>query len=72
MLDDLVGGIGLLDREPALADRIFGRLVEVLVERQFDALRERLDAGHLCRSEYVAEVALTIERCRAVGIPLRT
>lgn len=66
--DDVLGTIQLIDGDPALQDRLFDQLVDLLVEGMFLDLRETYLDGTISRDDYVAELAELAERCRAEGL----
>lgn len=67
-LDDVLCTLDLCAHEPVLADRLWGQLVDLLVESAFLDLRRAHLAGELDRRSYVEEVGALAERCRAHGL----
>ena len=67
-VDALLMTLSVADDKSVVVRYIFDRLVELLVEQLFVDVRRRFMAGQLSRHEYVAELAQTIDQCRAVGL----
>lgn len=66
--DDILGTIQLIDGDDQLQDRLFGQLVDLLVEGMFLDLREEYLGGSIGRSGYVEELASLADRCRSMGL----
>lgn len=67
-LDDVLCTLDLCAHEPELAERLWGQLVDLLVEGLFLDLRRAYLAGEVERRAYVEEVAAVADRCRAHGL----
>ena len=73
--DDVLASIQLVQGDPALEDRLFARLVDLLVEGLFLDLRRQyadgeLDAGGLTKE--LAELALACRSAELLPLPRRT
>ena len=70
--DDVLASLALVRGDRALEGRLFGQLVDLLVEGMFLDLRQSFHNGHLGRDAYVAELGQLVEMCRTAGLlPLR-
>lgn len=67
-IEDVLGTIPLVVANPDLTDRLFGQLVDLLLESILVELRARLVHGVLNAREYGDELAHLAEQCRAVGL----
>lgn len=66
--DDVLCTITLVAGDKSLTDRLWGQLVDLLVESMFlDLRREFLDGG-LDRDAYVDALTELADRCRRVGL----
>jgi hypothetical protein len=71
--DDVLCTLPLVDHDVDLRDRMWGQLVDLLVESMFLDLRREFLAGDLDRETYVAALTELADRCRSVGLlPLPT
>ena len=71
--DDVLCTLPLVEHDGELNDRMWGQLVDLLVESMFLDLRHDFLAGDLDRETYVAGLTELADRCRAVGLlPLPT
>jgi hypothetical protein len=66
--DDLLGVLPLVRDDSTLADHVFGRLVDLLVEGLFLELRYQRDVGHLSGEDYLTEVDDLVWQCRRAGL----
>jgi hypothetical protein len=72
--DDVLETIQLVGGDEPLRDRLFDRLVDLLVEGVFLQLRREYLDGELDRERYVEELAALADQCRTAGLlplPLR-
>lgn len=67
-LDDVLATIALVDGDHELEDRLFGRLVDLLVESMFLELRSRRGRGEVSEDDYATELGLMGRRCRRAGL----
>jgi hypothetical protein len=71
--DDVLCTLPLVAHDGDLSDRMWGQLVDLLVESMFLDLRHDFLAGVLDREAYVAALTELADRCRDVGLlPLPT
>jgi hypothetical protein len=71
--DDVLASLQLVRGDAVLEERLYGRLVDLLVEGLFLALREDHRDGALERQAYLAELGRLADRCRTAGLlPLAT
>jgi hypothetical protein len=71
--DDVLCTLPLVGHDEDLADRMWGQLVDLLVESMFLDLRHDFLTGTLDRTTYVAGLTELADHCRAVGLlPLPT
>ena len=66
--DDVLGAIQLIEGDPALEERLYEQLVDLLVEGMFLELREEYLDGRLAREDYVGLLSDLAARCRRVGL----
>jgi hypothetical protein len=66
--DDVLGTLQLVRGNELLERRLFGQLVDLLVESMFLDLRQRYLEGGLDRDEYVDELSELAEQCRTAGL----
>jgi hypothetical protein len=66
--DDLLGVLPLVRDDELLADHVFGRLVDLLVEGLFLELRYRRDVGELDQADYLDAVDELVRECRRAGL----
>lgn len=66
--DDVLCTLGLVQGEPALADRMWEQLVDLLVEALFLDLRRAFLDGTVGRDDYVQQLTELADRCRSVGL----
>lgn len=66
--DDVLCTLHLCGQDPALADRLWSQLVDLLVEGMFLDLRRDYLLGTLDREAYVAELTALADRCRDQGL----
>jgi len=66
--DDVLRSIQLCGQDPALVDRLWAQLVDLLVEATFLDLRRRHLLGAEAPGTCARELADTAARCRAVGL----
>jgi hypothetical protein len=70
--DDLLATLQLVQCDPALEDRLWTQLVDLLIESAFVDLRRDLLAGALDRDAYLTELTRLAEQCRNAGLlPLK-
>lgn len=67
-LDDVLATIPLVQWNEALADRMFARLVDLLLEGIAHDLRDGLAAGRLTTVEYGAQLRELAHQCRMSGL----
>lgn len=67
-LDDVLTTLPLAVADPDLTDRLFGQVVDLLVEGVVADLRQRLDDGSLTPRAYATELATFAGQARAVGL----
>ena len=71
--DDVLCTVPLVEHDPELRERVWGQLVDLLVESMFLDLRHDFLRGDLDRAAYVAALTELADRCRSVGLlPLPT
>ncbi len=71
--DDVLCTLALVDGDRELSDRMWGQLVDLLVESMFLELRRDYLAGTIDREAYVDALTEVADSCRAVGLlPLPT
>ncbi len=66
--DDALITLQLVRGDRALEDRLFDRLVDLLVEGLFLDLRRRHEAGELDREHYLMELGTLAGECRAASL----
>ena len=66
--DDILGTIQLIDEDRQLQDRLFGQLVDLLVEGMFLDLRESYLDGTVGRDDYIEQLSDLADRCRSMGL----
>lgn len=66
--DDVLCTLLLCRDDAELSERLWGQLVDLLVEGMFLELRRTYLEGGLERDCYVAELTAIAERCRAEGL----
>ncbi len=69
-LDEVLSMLPLLDVVPTLADRVFVRLTDGLVEAVLHDIRVRHESGALDRSAYLTEicgVVVDLQECGLLG-----
>jgi hypothetical protein len=66
--DDVLCTLQLCGQDEELGERLWGQLVDLLVEGMFLELRREYLTGTLDREAYVDELACVAERCRSVGL----
>ena len=73
--EDVLASIRLVQGDPELEDRLFARLVDLLVEGLFLDLRRKYADGELEAGELTKELAALALECRTAGLlplPRRT
>jgi hypothetical protein len=65
---DVLATISFVRANPALTDRLFEQLVDLLLEGVLVDLRAQLAAGELTPASYASELATLAGECRAVGL----
>lgn len=71
--DDVLCTLPLVAHDTELSDRMWGQLVDLLVESMFLDLRHDFLEGAVDREGYVAALTEMADRCRSVGLlPLPT
>ncbi len=71
-LDDVLASLQLVRGDNLLEDRLFGQLVDLLVEGMFLDLSQQFRSGDQGREAYIAELGALVEMCRVAGLlPLR-
>lgn len=71
--DDVLASIQVLGPDVDGFDRLFDRLVDLLIEGLFVDLRRRFALGELDRETFTEEVTALARDCRAAGLlPLRS
>jgi len=66
--DDVLCTLQLCGHDEALAERLWGQLVDLLVEGMFLDLRRTYLTGAVDREAYVVELTAVAERCRSEGL----
>jgi hypothetical protein len=66
--DDVLGTLQLVGADGVLQDRLYERLVDLLIEGLFMELRQQYLDERLSRDEYVDELSDLAERCRDAGL----
>jgi hypothetical protein len=67
-IDDLLATLPLVTDDRALTDRLFGQLVDLLLEGIVADLRFALVFGEMAIADYGNELAELAEQCRRVGL----
>ena len=67
-LDDVLTTLPLAVSDPELTDRLFGQVVDLLVEGVVADLRRQLDEGTISARAYATELATFAGQARAVGL----
>lgn len=67
-IDDVLATIPLVQWNDALADRLFSRLVDLLLEGMAGELQASLDAGELTMAAFGRELRALAFQCRTVGL----
>jgi hypothetical protein len=71
-LDSLLAVLWLVPERNELTERLWGQLVDLLVEAMLLDLRGEVLAGRIDRQRYAIELDSLASRCRAAGLlPLR-
>jgi hypothetical protein len=71
--EDVLCTLPLVSHDGELSDRMWGQLVDLLVESMFLDLRHEYLRGDLDRDAYVAALTDLADSCRSVGLlPLPT
>ncbi|MGI8936617.1 MAG: hypothetical protein ACR2JF_00115 [Iamia sp.] len=71
-LDEVLSLLPLVEAVPDLADRVFTRLTDALVETLLEDLRARHRDGELDRQAYLAEMRSTVVALEARGLLRRS
>ncbi|CAN5739741.1 hypothetical protein BH24ACT4_BH24ACT4_24700 [soil metagenome] len=71
-LDEVLSLLPLVEAVPDLADRVFTRLTDALVEALLEDLRARHRDGELDRQAYLAEMRSTVVALEARGLLRRS
>ena len=66
--EDVLCTLQLCGHDDELRDRLWGQLVDLLVEGMFLELRRAYLRGELDREAYVDQLTTAAERCRSVGL----
>jgi hypothetical protein len=66
--DDVLATLQLVQGDPALENRLFDQLVDLLVEGMFLELRQQHLAGYLSHDTYVDELSALAALCRDAGL----
>lgn len=67
-LDEVLSLLPLVDAVPDLADRVFARLTDALVEAVLEDLRRRHQEDELDRQAYLAEMCRTVVALEERGL----
>jgi hypothetical protein len=67
-LDDVLASAVLVAGDRTLEDRVYARLVDLLVEAVFVDARQRYLAGDIDRAALVEEIAALARSCRTAGL----
>jgi hypothetical protein len=67
-LDDVLGSARLVTGDRMLEDRVYARLVDLLVEAAFVDARQRYLAGDIDRAALVDEISALARSCRSAGL----
>ena len=70
--DDVLASLALVRGDRALEERLFGQLVDLLVEGMFAELGQRFRDGVVERDDYIVELRALVQMCRSADLlPLR-
>lgn len=67
-IDDVLSTLPLVHANPALNDRLFEQLVDLLVEGLFVDCQQRYLGGEMDRAAYVAELGELAGTCHRAGL----
>lgn len=66
--DDILGTMQLVAGDELLEARLWGQLVDLLVEGLFLQLRQQAESGELGEDDYLVELAALATSCRRAGL----
>ncbi|MEO7429792.1 MAG: hypothetical protein ABIY48_10490 [Acidimicrobiales bacterium] len=66
--DDVLATLQLVRGDDALETRLFGQLVDLLVEAMFLELRQSFANGDLEREDYLSQLGTLAQTCRDAGL----
>jgi len=66
--NDVLASLWLVRDNEDLADRLFRRLVDLLLESSLVELAARMTTGAISRADYIEELGAIAAQCRTVGL----
>lgn len=67
-LDEVLSLLPLVETEPGLADKVFGDLVDCLVEAVLHDVRVRHESDDLTRPDYLTEICRVVVQLQERGL----